>query len=235
MPDGLAALQRWMIGALQDGTVSAVEDVLVPSPTMSAADGLEVYRRGFRLRLLECLREMHPGLRHLAGDDLFDAFALDYLAFHPPAGYSLSRLGAGFADHLDETCPDADRGPWTDLVVDVVRFEQAFLDVYDGPPGVRVLRSRFPVGDYVCAVRRGEEPPMPAPAPAYEALVRRDYVVERVPLTARSCPVLEALLAGAGPAEAAWAGGVTESEVLGWTAAWAERGLLAPRKEATCC
>jgi hypothetical protein len=261
--EALADLQRWMLGALDHpgpaGAGAGVGAVLAPSPTMTAAACLDVYRRGYRQRLLECMREMHPGLVHLAGQELFDAFALDYLAAHPPAGYTLSRLADGFADHLDAACPEAERGPWTDLVVDVARFERAFLAVYDGPgtegsapvwtagtgglrvtpaPCLHLLRSRFPAGAYVCAVRRGEQPPMPTPEPTFEALVRRDYVVERVPLGAGAYAALEALVAGAGPDEAARAGSVTESDVVGWVTEWAERGLFSqisvPGREARC-
>src|SRR5215212_11769713 len=135
MADGLAELQRWMVGALRGDPAGAVlgPAMLAPSPTMTPEACLDVYRRGYRLRLLECMREMHPGLLHLAGDELFEAFALDYLAAHPPVGYSLARLGDGFADHLDATRPADEDGAWADLVIDVVRFERAFLDVYDGP------------------------------------------------------------------------------------------------------
>ena len=271
---GLADLQRWMIGALhgdEDGPPVDI-GVLAPSPTMTALQCLDVYRHGYRLRLLECLRAMHPGLLHLAGEELFDAFALDYLAARPPRSYSLSRLGDGFADHLaatrpDRDAPDAEREVWPDLLIDVVRFEGAFLEVYDGPgveggravsstdvpidpdgarlvgvsgvPCLRMLRSRFPVGEYVCAVRRGEQPSMPAPRPTYEALVRRNYVVELLPLTAASSRILETLLAGADVAQAADACGTTERQVLGLIRSWADRGLfsevaVATRREATC-
>jgi hypothetical protein len=262
----LAELQRWMLDALHASDESPPVDsgVLAPSPTMTAGQCLDVYRRGYRLRLLESLRAVHPALRHLTGDELFDAFALDYLSANPPASYSLFDLGAGFADHLAATRPDTGE-TWPDLLVDVVKFERAFLEVYDGPgaeggtvassidvpsdpgsgglvtvtpvPCVRILRSRFPVGEYVCGVRRDENPGMPAPRPTYEALVRRRYVVDLVPLTTRSCRALETLLAGADVSRAARAAGTGDGQVLAWMRSWADGGLFAHitlRKEATC-
>jgi hypothetical protein len=262
----LAEVQRWMLDALHqaDGGHPAGPAVLAPSPTMTAGQCLDVYRRGYRLRLLETLWAMHPALRHLTGDELFDAFALDYLAACRPSSYSLFRLGDGFADHLAATRPDSEE-TWPDLLIDVARFERAFLEVYDGRgaeggtvatsdevpsdrgrgrfvtvtpvPCLRVLRSRFPVGEYVRAVRRDENAGMPAPRPTYEALVRRNYVVDVVPLTARSCPALETLLAGADVAGAARAIGASDGQVLAWVRSWAERGLfthITLRKEATC-
>ena len=42
------------------------------------------------------------------GEELFDAFAVDYLAARPPAGYSLSRLGDNFPDRGRHWIPSVD-------------------------------------------------------------------------------------------------------------------------------
>ncbi len=238
-----------------------VERVIAPSPTQTAAERLDVYRRGYHLRLLECLRAMHPALRHALGDELFDDFAEDYLAARPSCSYTLARLDEGFAAHLSATRPDRDlpaaaREPWPDFLVDVVRFERAFLDVYDGEgvegrpiassadvpdgsgvhpsavavdpvPCLRTLHSRYPVGEYVMAVRRGERPGLPMPDPTDLALVRRDFVVELVCLDAASSTALAVLLDGVDSAGAAAATGTSEATVRGWITSWANRGLFA--------
>ncbi len=239
-----------MLGVLRgDGPVDACGRI-TPSATLTADERLGLYRRGYRLRLLESLRGMHPALRHLLGDEVFDAFALDYLQARPPASYTLFDLDAAFASHLAATRPTSDEA-WPDLVIDVVRFERAFLEVYDGAgpegaaiasaadlvpgapasvvavPGVRLLRSRYPVGDYVLAVRRGEAPPPPRPASTHLALLRRDWVVTLVPLTAESHAALEELLAGA-----------TAPPGHPWLAAWADAGLfreIRTSRRVPCC
>ena len=258
-PD-LAQLQGWMVDALcgtEGGPVLDAGEVLLPSPTMSPHERLDLYRRSYLIRLLDCLREMHPALRHLLGDELFDAFALDYLAARPPTSYTLFDLDAGFADHLAATRPDEGPAaePWPELLIDVVRFERAFLEVYDGPgvegqavptaedvrkaaaaaagvvvspaPCARLLRSRYPVGDYVLAVRRDGRADVPLPAPTCLALVRRNYVVTLVPVADRSYDALAALFAGASSIQAAPVGGTDHGTVLRWIAAWADQGLFA--------
>jgi hypothetical protein len=271
MGDGptLAELQRWMIDAVRGATVGRpaweTSQLILPSARLGAEERLELYRRSYLLRLLECLREMHPALRHVLGPELFDAFALDYLAARPPNSYTLFDLDEGFADHLAATRPEGDAQPWPHLLIDVVRFERAFHEVYDGPgleghvvpsardvgeappgariqvspaPCVRLLHSRYPVGDFVLAVRRGKAPGLPSPAPTWLALARRDYAVKLVPLSPCSYAALEALLGGADARRAAEVAGTAHRTVREWIAAWADQGLFAaitvnvPRQQA---
>ena len=252
----LAQLQGWMIDAVCGTEVSnalEADQVILPSPRMSPEERLDLYRRSYLIRLLDCLREMHPALRHLLGGELFDAFALDYLAARPSRSYTLFELDAGFADHLAASRPDdgPTAEPWPELLIDVVRLERAFLEVYDAPgvegqaipsasdvpaspagigvspvPCARLVRSRYPVGDYVFAVRRGEHPDVPLPAPTCLALVRRDYAVTLVPMADRSYDALATLLAGASSIQAARAVGTNHRTVLQWIAAWADQGFF---------
>src|SRR5919197_5335299 len=122
----LAAVQRWFQAAILDETPPAdAADVL------HQAARLDVYRKAYRARLLTCLRDTHPGLRHALGEELFDAFALDYLETHPSRRYTLFRLSEAFADHLAATRP-GDRG-WPDFIIDLARLERTFMEVYEGP------------------------------------------------------------------------------------------------------
>lgn len=247
---GLAELQRWMIGYLRNEASDLEVDQLVfPSATLTATGRMDLYRRGYELRLLECLQAMHPALRHLLGDEAFDAFALDYLAACAPSGYTLTRLNEGFAGHLATTRPHHES--WPDLLIDIVRFERAFLEVYDGEgaegeivagaacapgdrsvvtveavPCLRLFRSRYPVGDYVCAVRRGQSPTLPTPRDTYLALVRRNYVVDLVDLAPDQFAALAMLTEGADSNEAARAAGVSARLVLEWIAGWADSGVF---------
>ena len=257
-PD-LAAVQRWMYAAVtspdrSDGDL-AVDDVVAPSARLSAADRLAVYRRGYRQRLVECLREMHPASRHLLGDEVFDAFVLDYLAARPPSSYTLFRLDDGFADHLAATRPDRDapageRLAWADMLVDLARVERAWLDVYDGPgteglttpsgadlpegddvalltvPCLRLLVTSHPVGGYLDAVRRGADPPLPQPRTTRYAVSRRDYVVTFTELDESPYAVLDALRAGAVLRAAADRAGVPPSVASGWLRDWTDRGWI---------
>jgi hypothetical protein len=239
----LATVQRWFQAAIIDEIPPADAAQVIHEPRH-----LDVYRKGYRARLLTSLRNTHPALRHALGEQLFDAFALDYLESHPSRSYTLFRLSEAFADHLAATRPD-DR-EWPDFIIDLARLERTFMEVYEGP-GVegepdrdlpvepdaaavlepasclRLVHSRFPIGDFLGEVRRGEQPSLPAPAPSRLAVSRRDYVVTLTPLDAPRYAALEALVGGAPVGAAADAAGLDVAEL--WTAVrgWAAQGLLA--------
>jgi hypothetical protein len=189
--EDLAATQRAMLSAITGAGAGAADGLVAGSAQLAASERVELYRRGYRLRLVGCLRETHPGLRHALGDELFHAFALDYLEAHPPSGYTLNALGARWPEHLEATRPDGEW--WPDFLVGLARLERTFAEVYDaegaeGDPAAvaspRLLRTRYPVAGYLAAVRRGEDPPLPAPQTSYVAVGRRDWVVTLTELDA---------------------------------------------------
>lgn len=262
MPDtavDLTATQRWMLDAITVGK-DAFDDmfpegVISGSVALTASERIAIYRRGYRTRLVDCLRKTHPGLRHLLGDEVFDAFALDYLAAHPSRSYTLGRLGAQWPQHLEATRPDRDAQPrerWPDFLVDLAQLESVFQDVYDGP-GVegqpivvsddlpceppesvtvrpvaclRLLHTRFPLVGYLGAVRRGEDPPLPAPAESFVVVNRRDWVVTLTELRAHEHAALGALLAGEQLDGAARIAGCGAPELWHMVREWAGRGFL---------
>lgn len=233
----LRSLQEWMLAAIAgpDGVPAAAGEIVCGTERLSAERRLELYRRSHHLRLLEAMRAGYPGLRHMLGQELFDEFALDYLRARPSRSYTLQRLGEGFADHLAATRPDADGAPeaWPQMMIDLARLERTFAEVYDGPgmegegspeppadrdatvtaepaPCLRLVHSSFPAGPYLDAVRRGEDPELPAPEESYLAVSRRDYVVTLTVLDPAEFALLGRLVRGM---PAAW------SEVRRWAAA----------------
>jgi hypothetical protein len=144
----LAELQRWFqaavmspdtpVAVLADLTPGEVATAITASVRQHPVERLAIYRRGYRLRLLESLRGSFPALCHLLGRDLFDAFADDYLDACPSRSYTLFQLGERLIDHLERTRPDrgrpvAEREEWVDLLIDLARFERVFAEVYHGP------------------------------------------------------------------------------------------------------
>lgn len=179
--DSLGATQRAMLAAVV-GDGEPADDLVSGSAAFSARRRLEAYRRGYRSRLVGCLRETYPALHHALGEEIFEAFALDYLEAHPPSSYTLNALGARWAEHLDATRPEGEQ--WPDFLVDLARVERAFAEVYDGDGEEQVVRTRYPVAAYVAAARRGEEPPMPERRSSRVAVGRRDWVVTLTELQA---------------------------------------------------
>ncbi|HEX8742786.1 MAG TPA: DNA-binding domain-containing protein [Thermoleophilaceae bacterium] len=143
----------------------------------------------------------------------------------------------------------ADEG-WPNLMIDLARLELTFAEVYDAPgseggdlpgpgslpaapdatwlaatvepvPCLRLVRSCFPAGPYLSAVRRGERPPLPEPCESFVAVSRRDYVVTLTPLGEREHALLERLLGGAAVGDAAAGAGVRPSEAWRTVRAWA--------------
>lgn len=263
----------------------ALGDVVRPSAALTAEQRLGLYARSYRLRLLECMRELHPALHHALGPALFDEFTLGYLQASPPASYTLFDLDQGFADHLAATQPELADGeePWPRFLVDLARLERLFLEVYDGPgveavetgpaasgtgchqlcfdgnslakhgwssiagsggelpaelprgwaeatvlvaPCLKLLASPYPVGRYLLAVRRGEQPALPSPGACFLALSRRDYTVVLHELGADAYRLLDVLVTGASLAEAAARAGIARAEVWQAVRDWTAHGYF---------
>lgn len=91
-----------------DVDLADVEGVLARSNVLGPLDRLAVYGHAYFARLLDCLREEYPVLKHALGDEAFDAFATGYLQEHPSRSYTLFELGAKFPDFLRDTRPAAE-------------------------------------------------------------------------------------------------------------------------------
>lgn len=245
------------VGATAGEVALSIEVVISPSSRLTSEERIVLYQRGYHLRLLECLRAMHPGLRHALGDGLFDAFALDYITANPSHSYSLMNFNAGFAEHLEAHRPDRD-GPselWPEFLIDLALLERVFLEVYDGlgsegeflvpssdlrgrpldswlttiiepTPSLRLLRSGFPVGSYLEAVRSGRRPELPLPGESFLAVSRRDYAVVLTELGASGHHLLSELLQGKLVGEAATAAGLGSRAARMLLLSWADRGFF---------
>lgn len=155
MPHDLEHIQCWMQtaimnpGGVWDGVDSAearrhidvdpqdIERVLTRSGRLTAIERLAVYGSAYFARLLDCLREEFPVLKHALGDEVFDAFAAGYLQQYPSRSYTLFELGKDFPRFLRDTRPalDADDGTtdWADFLIDLATLERTFNEVFDGP------------------------------------------------------------------------------------------------------
>ena len=92
------ALQRHVLDAEDSGMARAVEPFVAADARASAQRRLGIYAHAYRARLREVLGKDYPGLRALAGEDMFDAIARDYIAAtpsrHPNARWYGARLSA---------------------------------------------------------------------------------------------------------------------------------------------
>jgi hypothetical protein len=169
---GLDTIQRWMQAVIMhpvgvaEGVASAearahidvgpeeTETVVTRSRALTALDRLAIYSYAYYARLLECLGEEFPVLKHALGQEVFDTFAVGYLQRYPSRSYTLFRLGANFPRYLAETRPEAgeDEGlpaDWPDFLIDLATLELTFNEVFDGPG---VERERPLNADWLWAV-----------------------------------------------------------------------------------
>jgi hypothetical protein len=243
----LAQIQRWLQAVIThpDGVEAAlsssearteievsperIEDVVEPSKRRTSIERLEVYANAYYARLLECLRDEFPALLHAAGEEVFDGLVFGYLQSYPSQSYTLSELSRQFAQYLEETRPRDEEEPsgpsWPDFMIDLVRLERCYSEIFDGPgaerltllrgedlrdlapdawvgarlicvPCLRLLSLRYPVHEYATAVREKQDPDLPEPELTWLAVSRINYVVRRWTLTRVQFELLAALVAG---------------------------------------
>lgn len=215
----LVGAQRRMHAALIDrhADADAAQALFASGGRLGPAEGLAIYQRGYFLRIAACMREQFPALCHALGRALFDDFVADYIRDCPPERHTLYDLGRRFPTWMEANRPDAQaREPWVDFMIDLARFEYAVFTMFDAEgnegcpfasaatrddalrlqPAFALGRFGFPVAGYYHAVRRGEAPLLPAPAPSHVALVRRDYLTRTVPLSEAQHALLAAMHAG---------------------------------------
>lgn len=185
-----ASSQRWLFQALT-APASEVDAHLLGRDAFSARSGLAVYQNAYWVRLIACLAETFWATHRALGEEAFSALALSYLQARPPQGPNLSTLGASFALHLRETCPE-DAGDSAHTLIDLVHYEWSVDRVFDGPgiegggessiegiaqlgpdawiaaslsphPALRCLRLSSPADAYI-ATLRGLDAGAPPPA-----------------------------------------------------------------------
>jgi hypothetical protein len=215
----LAQVQSWLQRAVfAGGAEPAFADAIVAGDErLDAAGRVAVYARGYRARLIDCLRGEYPALRRFAGDTAFGLFAAGYIAERPSTDRSLYAFGAGFAGYLAAHKPKAEPGSLLAVPAELAALERArgeaqraagiegrFAPVgadYALVPGarlrlpgpVRLLRLGFDLLPLVEAFDRGEPLPVPAAAESLVAVARSGYRVRLHRLAPWQFAWLEAL------------------------------------------
>jgi hypothetical protein len=254
-PEGLADLERRVRAAVTGG--AAAEEILAPIAALAPAEQVRVYRDGWFSRLHGILKGDFPGVAAAAGEEAFETLARAYLGAHPPHDPNITWIGERFAEFLASREGLERR----DLLADLARLEWAVSTIFDRPDGPvldtetlrgvspgRVAGARFPraataevhefrhpVHAFLDAVRRGEKPAPPGPAPCAVLVSRAGTRVLRMPLEPAALAAIRALHGGATLAEAvdaaaAVAGGAAEdlpARVTAWFAEWARNGAFA--------
>ncbi|WP_447968548.1 HvfC/BufC family peptide modification chaperone [Nitrospira sp. M1] len=102
---------------------------ITPGKDLTSHDALDVYRRGYLVRLTEALGETYEAVWWVAGDEEFFRLAKTFIQSYPSQTYNLSTYGAEFADFLEKA------RPFPDLLFlpDLARFEWLFKNIFHMP------------------------------------------------------------------------------------------------------
>ncbi|MGA7123005.1 MAG: DNA-binding domain-containing protein [Polyangiaceae bacterium] len=225
--EGLRDEQTWFARAVMHpeeapAAVSSGEAnrVLTAGPRLGAMDRLEVYRRSYHSRLVECLADDYSVLQTALGESDFERLCRAYIARHPSGGPSLNFFGRKFESFCRDEAPEP--FPLRDFVADLAALEWAIVEVIHAPSSepltleglrdvpieawasarlvpnsaFRLLSFANPVNGYFQAVRDGTAPPVPSPRPSATVVYRSGPTVWRMDLTVPMFEVLSGLVAG---------------------------------------
>ena len=217
---GLRTQQTWFSDAVTGPeTAPDAARVLTPGPRLTPAERLQIYRDGYRARLVDCLADDYAAVRYLLGEAAFEAIAHAYIDEHPSRSPNLNAFGRAMPAFLAGRSGAA--GP---LALDVARLEWAIVEAIHAaasPPltldrfehmtpeqwatavlvpaaSVRLLRFAHPADAFYTSLREGERPIAPAPAPSATLVHRRGWVVWRTALSPAMAGLLEAIVSGVG-------------------------------------
>ena len=99
---------------------------MTPGGTLSIPDSLEVYRRGFIVRLTESLGEIYESVWWVAGDEEFFRLAKKFILSQHSEAYNLSLYGQEFPDFLQAEHPFPD----LPFLPSLARFEWLFKNIF---------------------------------------------------------------------------------------------------------
>jgi hypothetical protein len=153
------------------------EQIIKPNDRLTSFERLEIYNRQYWFRILSALAEDFPGLRAIIDERRFEKLAVAYLLDCPSQSFTLRNLGSRLEGWLRQHREYAAKVE--NLALDMVRLEWAEIETFDeaakpkltqedlpalGPdpkfelqPYIRLLDLKYPVDDFLIAVRRDLE------------------------------------------------------------------------------
>ena len=271
MPElALPELQRWMQAAIvHDGTITEalaapeaaavlepgrIERAILPSPTLTATERLDIYHGMYLLRMAEALASDYPALAHFLGEARWAEVVRGYVAAHPSRSYTLNVLGRSLPDWLREAPGMRQRG----FCHDLARLEWAVTEAFDAEeaprlaeaelsavapeewpavrfvpvPALRLVDLRWNANDWLDSAKDDQhEHPRPRRKAGWVVVFRRNYSVYRRELSRAAFRLLTDLAAGQPLGQALAAAGrrrgAPEAETLfAWFREWAADGLF---------
>jgi len=244
-------------GARAELPPEQVSEVIRPTAELTSAERLGIYHGMYLLRMSEALEADYPALFAFLGPDGFRRLVTAYVQAHPSRSYTLNRLGDHLPEFIREGAPVTRRG----FCHDLARLELAITEAFDAPESssltedqlatipadswdrarlrpvaaLRLLALRYPVNDYLQAVKNGETGhPTTRRQDSWVVVSRRSYAVYRQELSRAAHALLTDLVngvpVGLAVGRATAARGtlhLPESELFRWFRGWTSAGLFA--------
>ena len=176
----------------------SLEDVIHDSEKLAAKDHLAIYQRSYIARLRNCMSTQFSALEYALGEDIFTAFADDYLASHPSYNYNLAVLGKHFAEYLEVNRPDKDteqKEDWIDFIIELAQFEYDLGVIFEQKaeedyelaqqetpeedlqlvPICELFAFDFPTRAFYSDFKHGKEPQLPFERKSYCVVLRHNF------------------------------------------------------------
>jgi hypothetical protein len=177
---------------------SSLEDIIQHSDKLTASEHLGIYQRSYIARLRNCMSQQFSALEFALGEDIFCAFADDYLASRPSSHYNLALLGEKFPEYLHVNRPDAaeeKKEDWIDFIIELAQFEydlgvifeqkaeeeyqladlNSQEDVLALVPICELFKFEFPVRNFYSEFKNGKEPSLPFERESYCVVLRHKF------------------------------------------------------------
>jgi len=227
-PDwSLDSMEKWFARAVMTPESGAepigsrhAASLLTRGPQLLPLERLEVYRRAYHARLIECLLDDYPALAWALGENAFEALCRAYIAKHPSTGPNLNSFGRSMAEFCLLEAQDI--GVPRGFAGDMASLEWAMVEVIHAPSAepltptglaevpierwagarlvattaFRLLRFDYPVNVYFQAFRDGRTPTIPEPARSAAAVYRSGPTLWRMDLTQAAYALLKAIASG---------------------------------------
>lgn len=199
-------------------TEGSAESLILPSPTLSPRERIQIYRGMYLLRMQEALEIDFPTIQWYVGEQVFKDLVARYVQKYPSNSYTLDHLGRHFSKFLEEHDPNGLGKPLGELarlewslcsvaiahdavpitMVDLASVpEEQFLNLHFRPVhALEILNFDYNVNQAYKAWSSGEEPIELHPAPTHVVCWRHELKVWRMELSEASHCFLRSLIDG---------------------------------------
>ena len=189
------------------------------SKNLTSLERIDIYAGMYFLRMLECMEQDYTIVRRTVGPEKFQELVNAYTNAHPSRHYSFNMFGEKFPAFLRRSRKLVENNVFLSEVAAIERsVEESFDAVCDETLKPRALKAippeqwsemrvrlastvhlhafKYPVNDYMQAVRDGMSPQIPAPKKTWLAVYRKNYDVWRKDLTGCQYDILSGLARG---------------------------------------